>query len=100
MCLEGLVYFGILTILGKFCSENVALNDIHSGWVYGGVTGGITFAMLLFGGVSDRIGVRVSLVLSLAVMMLGRVLVALSGTLSLGSGLVRPCSFSWPRACS
>jgi len=87
---EGLVYFGILTILGKFCSENVALNDIHSGWVYGGVTGGITFAMLLFGGVSDKIGVRVSLALSLAVMMLGRILVALSGTISLGSGMGSP----------
>jgi POT family proton-dependent oligopeptide transporter len=87
---EGLVYFGILTILGKFCSENVALNDIHSGWVYGGVTGGITFAMLLFGGVSDKIGVRVSLALALAVMMLGRVLVALSGTLALGSGVGSP----------
>jgi MFS family permease len=90
---EGLVYFGILTILGKFCSENVALNDIHSGWVYGGVTGGITFAMLLFGGVSDKIGVRVSLALALAVMMLGRILVALSGTLTLGSGMGSPMFF-------
>jgi POT family proton-dependent oligopeptide transporter len=87
---EGLVYFGILTILGKYCSENVVLSDIHSGWVYGGVTGGITFAMLLFGGVSDKIGVRVSLALSLAVMMVGRILVALSGTLSLGSGMGSP----------
>jgi MFS family permease len=87
---EGLVYFGILTILGKYCSENVALSDIHSGWVYGGVTGGITFAMLLFGGVSDKIGVRVSLALALGVMMLGRVLVALSGTLALGSGMGSP----------
>jgi POT family proton-dependent oligopeptide transporter len=87
---EGLVYFGILTILGKFCSENVALNDIHAGWVYGGVTGGITFAMLLFGGISDKIGVRISLALSLAVMMFGRILVALSGTISLGSGMGSP----------
>jgi MFS family permease len=87
---EGLVYFGILTILGKYCSENVLLSDIHSGWVYGGVTGGITFAMLLFGGVSDKIGVRVSLALSLAVMMVGRILVALSGTLALGSGMGSP----------
>jgi proton-dependent oligopeptide transporter, POT family len=91
--LEGLVYFGILTILGKYCSENVVLSDIHSGWVYGGVTGGITFAMLLFGGVSDKIGVRVSLALSLAAMMFGRVLVALSGTLALGSGMGSPMFF-------
>jgi POT family proton-dependent oligopeptide transporter len=87
---EGLVYFGILTVLGKFCSENVALNDVHAGWVYGGVTGGITFAMLLFGGVSDKIGVRLSLALSLAVMMVGRILVALSGTLALGRGMGSP----------
>lgn len=85
--LEGLVYFGLLTVLGKYCAENVALSDLHSGWVYGGVTGGITFAMLLFGGVSDRIGVRRSLALSLAVMMLGYVLLGLSGTLALGQGM-------------
>ena len=90
---EGLVYFGILTVLGKFCSENVALNDIHAGWVYGGVTGGITFAMLLFGGVSDKIGVRLSLALSLAVMMIGRILVALSGTLLIGRGMGSPMFF-------
>jgi MFS family permease len=90
---EGLVYFGILTILGKYCSENVALNDIHAGWVYGGVTGGITFAMLVFGGVSDKIGVRVSLALSLAMMMIGRIFVALSGTLALGSGMGSPMFF-------
>ncbi|HBL18108.1 MAG TPA: MFS transporter [Elusimicrobia bacterium] len=85
--IEGLVYFGILTILGKFCSENVGLSDIHSGWVYGGVTGGITFAMVFLGGLSDRIGVRRSLILSFAVMLAGRVLVSLAGTLSLGPGL-------------
>ncbi len=84
---EGLVYFGLLTILGKFCAENVILSDLHAGWVYGGVTGGITFAMLLFGGVSDKIGVRVSLALSLAVMMLGYILLALSGTMTLGRGM-------------
>ncbi len=84
---EGLVYFGLLTVLGKYCSENILLSDVHSGWVYGGVTGGITFAMLLFGGISDKIGVRVSLALSLAVMMLGYVLIAFSGMLALGSGM-------------
>ena len=87
---EGLVYFGILTVLGKFCSENVGLSDLHSGWVYGGVTGGITFAMLLFGGLSDKIGVRFSLWLSLAIMMAGRALVSISGTIPLGSGISSP----------
>jgi POT family proton-dependent oligopeptide transporter len=91
--IEGLVYFGILTILGKYCSENVGLSDLHAGWVYGGVTGGITFAMLLFGGVSDKIGVRRSLALALFVMMIGRLVVSLSGTIPLGSGIGSPMFF-------
>lgn len=91
--IEGLVYFGILTILGKYCSENVALSDLHAGWVYGFVTGGITFAMLLFGGVSDKIGVSRSLALSLTMMMVGRLLVSVSGTFPLGSGAGSPMFF-------
>lgn len=91
--IEGLVYFGILTILGKYCSENVALSDLHAGWVYGGVTGGITFAMLLFGGVADRLGVRRALALALLVMMVGRTLISLSGTIPLGSGMGSPMFF-------
>ncbi len=84
--IEGLVYFGILTILGKYCSENVALSDLHAGWIYGGVTGGITLSMLFLGGVSDKIGIGRSLALSLFIMMIGRLIVSLSGTLGLGNG--------------
>ncbi len=91
--LEGLVYFGILTILGKYSSENVQLNDLYAGWVYGGVTGGITFAMLLLGGVTDKIGVRRALALAFGTMMIGRILISLSGTLSLGAGVGSPMFF-------
>lgn len=91
--LEGLAYFGILTILGKYCSENVQLNDLYAGWVYGGVTGGITFAMLLLGGVTDKIGVRNSLALALGTMAVGRAMVSLSGTIPLGSGVGSPMFF-------
>ncbi|MBD3226249.1 MAG: MFS transporter [Caldithrix sp.] len=91
--IEGLVYFGILNILGIYCSVNVDLSDLHAGWVYSGVTGGITFAMLLLGGVSDKIGVRRSLILALSVMMIGRIFVALSGTIPLGQGLGSPMFF-------
>ncbi len=88
--IEGLVYFGLLTILGKYCSENVALTDVQAGWVYGGVTGGITFAMLLLGGVVDKIGVRVSLALAFFIMAIGRLLISISGTMPLGSGMGSP----------
>ena len=74
--LEGLAYFGILTILGKFLSEDVGLADAHATWVYGLFTGGITLAMLVLGGVADRIGVRRALVISLLMMVVGRAVIA------------------------
>ncbi len=92
--LEGLVYFGILTILGKYCSENVQLSDVYSGWVYSGVTGGITLAMLFLGGVSDKIGVRKALILSFVLFVTGRAMIALSGTLPLGHGVGSPMFFT------
>ncbi len=88
--LEGLVYFGILTILGKYCSENVGLPDNQASLVYSAVTGGITFAMLILGGYADKFGVRTALPLAFFAFLIGRILIALSGTLSLGSGLGSP----------
>ena len=92
--LEGLVYFGILTILGKYSSENVGLTDSQAGLVYSFLTGGITFAMLLLGGVSDKIGVRNSLIVSFALFVLARFLIALSGSAGLSSGLWSPMFFT------
>jgi MFS family permease len=76
---EGLVYFGILTVLGKYLSESAGLADLHAGWVYSGFTGGITLAMLFLGGVADRMGVRRALLLSLGLMVIGRLLLGASG---------------------
>ncbi len=84
---EGLCYFGLIYILTTYCYENVKLSDIYSGWVVGGVTWGITLAMLFLGGVVDRIGVRRALGFSLALMAVGRAIVALGGTIPLGSGM-------------
>lgn len=88
--LEGLVYFGILTILGKYASENINLADTQASLIYSGVTGGITFAMLLFGGYADKLGVRTSLALALLCMLVGRTIVAISGSIGLESGLGSP----------
>lgn len=76
--LEGLVYFGILTILGKYMSENVGLSDEWAGLIYSFFTAGITLAMLFLGGVGDRIGIRKALILSLLLMLIGRLLIASS----------------------
>ncbi|MBN1350202.1 MFS transporter [candidate division KSB1 bacterium] len=79
--LEGLAYFGVLTILGKFMSENVGLSDLHAGWIYSLFTGGITLAMLFLGGVVDKIGVRKALRISLLLMVVGRFFLAASSSL-------------------
>ena len=92
--IEGLVYFGILTILGKYCSENVGLSDLHAGWVYSVFTAGITFAMLFLGGVSDKIGVPRALALAFLMFVLGRGLIALSGSIPLGQGVGSPMFFT------
>ena len=92
--LEGLVYFGILTILGKFCSENIQMTDIQAGWVYSMVTGGITFAMVLMGGYTDKLGIRKSLTLALGSMLVGRVIISLAGTFPMGSGMLSPMFFT------
>ncbi len=88
--IEGLVYFGILTILGKYSSENLSLKDSQASLIYSFVTGGITFAMLILGGYSDKLGVRKSLIIAFFAMVVGRVMVALSGTINMGTGLWSP----------
>jgi proton-dependent oligopeptide transporter, POT family len=88
--LEGLVYFGVLTILAKFMHDSVGLSDPQSGWVLGLLTGGITFAMFFLGGVSDKIGVRKALVISLSMMVVGRMLLGLAGDLYSGGGMWSP----------
>ncbi len=86
----GLTYFGLLTVLGKFCSENVGLSDLHAGWVYSFLTGGFTFAMLFLGGVCDKIGVRKALLIAMTLVGVGFILLASAGTMSLGTGLFSP----------
>jgi MFS family permease len=90
---EGLCYFGILTILGKYASENIMLTDEQAGWLYGAVTGGITLAMLFFGGIVDKIGVRVSMGLALGMMAIGRGIIAFGGSVSMGHGITSPYFF-------
>ena len=88
--LEGLAYFGVLTIMAKFLHDMVGLTDPQSGYMLGLLTGGITFAMFFFGGVSDKIGVRKALIVALSLMVVGRAFLALSGDLYSGGGMWSP----------
>jgi proton-dependent oligopeptide transporter, POT family len=88
--LEGLVYFGVLTVLAKFLHDDVGLTDPQAGYTLGLLTGGITFAMFFLGGVSDKIGVRKALGIAFTIMIGGRALLALSGTIYDGGGMWSP----------
>ena len=87
--LEGLCYFGILTLLGLFFNDYAKLDDVHAGWILSAFTGGITLAMFFFGELADRWGVRAALLLSLLLMVVGRVLLTSSPFFG-GSGMFSP----------
>jgi len=91
--IEGLVYFGTLTILTKFLSENVAVGDVRAGQITAVLTGGITGSMFLLGELSDRWGVRRSLLFAMLLLVLGRALMAGGETLHLGAGMWGPLFF-------
>ena len=72
--IEGMVYFGILTFMAIYFNDFFGLNDHQADLVVGFFTGGITLAMLFLGGMSDKIGIRKALLISLILMLVGRVI--------------------------
>lgn len=76
--LEGLTYFGVVTLLAIFFNEYIKLDDIDAGRMVGFLTGGITLAMLFLGATVDWIGVRKALLIALSSMLVGRILLTTS----------------------
>ena len=92
--IEGLVYFGTLTVLTKFLSENVGVGDVRAGQLTALLTGGITGSMFLLGELSDRWGVRRSLLVAMVLLFAGRAVMAGGETLHLGGGMWGPLFFT------
>lgn len=76
--LEGLTYFGVVGLLTIFFNHYIGLNDIYAGQMVGVLTAGITLSMLFLGATVDIIGVRKSFLVSLILMLIGRVLLTIS----------------------
>ncbi|MDP3683767.1 MAG: MFS transporter, partial [Ignavibacteria bacterium] len=76
--LEGLTYFGVVGLLTIFFNDYIGLNDINAGQMVGVLTAGITLSMLFLGATVDIIGVRKSFLVSLILMLIGRVLLTIS----------------------
>ncbi len=85
--LEGLTYFGVVGLLAIFFNDYIGLTDVDAGHMVGALTAGITLAMLLLGATVDMIGPRRALIISLALMLVGRVLLTLSPATSAARGM-------------
>ncbi len=85
--LEGLVYFGMLGLLAIYFNNYAGLNDIQADQMVGILTAGITLSMLFLGATVDIIGVRKSFLISLSLMLVGRVLITISPDLFSGTGM-------------
>ena len=76
--LEGLTYFGVVGLLAIFFNNYIGLDDISAGRMVGVLTAGITLSMLFLGATVDIIGARKALLISLALMLVGRILLTIS----------------------
>ena len=85
--LEGLTYFGVVGLLAIYFNDYIGLDDINAGEMVGFQTAGITLAMLFLGATVDMFGARKSLLISLTVMLVGRVLLAVGPSLTGTHGL-------------
>jgi MFS family permease len=85
--LEGLTYFGVVGLLAIFFNDYIGLDDISAGRMVGVLTAGITLSMLFLGATVDIIGARKALLISLALMLVGRVLLTVSPDVSAARGL-------------
>ena len=85
--LEGLVYFGMLGLLAIYFNRYAGLNDIQADQMVGILTAGITLSMLFLGATVDIIGVRKSFLISLSLMLVGRLLITISPDVFSATGM-------------
>ncbi len=106
---DGICYFGILTLLTRFLGTRLGMSDQLTGISVSTFTGLVTLFMIGGGAISDRLGVRRALSLSLLVMLIGRVLLtaapAMSGAahvtawaglllMAAGTGVIQPALYA------
>jgi proton-dependent oligopeptide transporter, POT family len=85
--LEGLTYFGVVGLLAIYFNDYIGLDDISAGHMVAFQTAGITLSMLFFGATVDLIGPRKALLVSLALMLVGRVLLSIAPGVGVSQGL-------------
>jgi MFS family permease len=85
--LEGMTYFGVLGLLAIFFNQYIGLDDIQADWMTALQSAGITLAMLFLGATVDIVGPRKALLLSLSLMLVGRIFLTVSPDIGLARGM-------------
>ena len=70
--LDGVAYFGMLTLLAMYFHDIVGMSDDSGHKIVSAYMALITGFMLIFGPISDRLGVRKSLIISAVLYIIGR----------------------------
>lgn len=106
---DGIAYFGILTLLTRYLGTDIGMSDAATGIAVSTFTGLVTLTMFGGGFVSDSLGVRRALTLSLLVMALGRLVLTLAPEagangawavwpalvlMAVGSGVIQPALYA------
>lgn len=105
---DGIAYFGILNLLTLFIHDKLGLTDHLTGVAVSAFTGAVTLFMFFGGFVADRLGVRKALMISLALLLGGRVLLTSSpmfdavgvmmwsslALMALGTGVIQPSLYA------
>ena len=74
--IDGIAYFGILGLLTLYLTDILKFSDPQAGVLVSLFTGIVSFSMVFLGGVSDRLGIRNGLHLSLILTVIGRGMLA------------------------
>ncbi len=117
--LDGVAYFGMLTLLAMYFHDILGMTDETGHKIVSAYMALITGFMLIFGPISDKVGVRKSLLISVALYIIGRTALPLaphflpvgSSTLlavvfiglllaAAGNGFMQPASYAGVRKFS
>lgn len=93
---EGMAYFGVLTLLMLFLTKTVNLGDVAASWIVSGFLMLITLSQLFLGGVSDKVGPKKMLGITIVVLLICRLVMGFSEMLfaPMGTGLWSPLMFA------
>jgi len=86
--LDGAAYFGVLNILTLHLGTTVGLGDVRAGQLVAYMTGMLTLAMALLGGLVDRLGVRRMITLTILGSFVGRALLVAAPSLPYSQAVV------------